>query len=180
MHGWKAVQSLWEHARAAAQPIRGASPLPQDSCMAGKLYKACGSMPGLLRSPFAGQARSHRIQVWLEAVQILWQRARAAAQPICGASPLPQDSCMAGKLHKSCGSGLVPRMGRAAAPNSQSARAACCSSKISFMPFCASASMALKSSGWNGAPSAVPCTSMKPPALVITTFRSVSAAESSG
>jgi exodeoxyribonuclease-3 len=63
--------------------------------------------------------------------------------------------------------------------SSQSASAAFCSSKISFMPFCASASMALKSSGWNGAPSAVPCTSMKPPALVMTTFRSVSAAESS-
>ncbi len=179
--------------------------------MAGKLHKACGSGLRLLRSPFAGQARSHRIHAWLEsctklvgacqgccaahsrgkpaptgfmhgwkAVKILWEHARAAAQPICGASPLPQDSCMAGKLHKSCGSGLVPRMGRAAAPNSQSARAACCSSKISFMPFWASASMALKSSGWNGAPSAVPCTSMKPPALVITTFRSVSAAESSG
>src|SRR5690606_29133700 len=61
----------------------------------------------------------------------------------------------------------------------QSARAARCSSNSSRMPCWASASMAFSSSGWKGAPSAVPCTSIKPPLSVITTLRSVSAAESS-
>src|SRR5690606_12769180 len=62
----------------------------------------------------------------------------------------------------------------------QLARACRCASNSSRMPFCASASMALSCSGSKGSPSAVPCTSMKPPASVITTLRSVSAAESSG
>src|SRR5690606_18062133 len=41
----------------------------------------------------------------------------------------------------------------------QSASAACCRANNSFMPPCARASIALSSSGWKGAPSAVPCTS---------------------
>ena len=42
------------------------------------------------------------------------------------------------------------------AGNDQSANAACCNANNSVMPFCANASMAFSSSGWNGAPSAVP------------------------
>src|SRR5690606_10594266 len=61
----------------------------------------------------------------------------------------------------------------------QSASAARCKANSSSRPLRARASMALSSSGWNGAPSAVPCTSIKPPASVMTTLRSVSAAESS-
>ena len=47
------------------------------------------------------------------------------------------------------------------------------------MPCSASASSASISARVNGAPSAVPCTSTKPPAPVITTFMSVSQPESS-
>ena len=54
-----------------------------------------------------------------------------------------------------------------------------CAATSSRMPLSASASSASISARVNGAPSAVPCTSTKPPAPVITTFMSVSQAESS-
>ena len=47
------------------------------------------------------------------------------------------------------------------------------------MPVSASAIIASNCARENGAPSAVPCTSTKPPAPVITTFMSVSHCESS-
>ncbi len=109
MHGWKAVQILWEHARAAAQPICGASPLPQDSCMAEKLYKSCGSVLGLLRSPFAGQARSHRIHAWLESCTNLvgagLSREWAAQRPQTVSQPEPP---AAAQRYRSCPSAPAP------------------------------------------------------------------------
>src|SRR5690606_25100190 len=60
-----------------------------------------------------------------------------------------------------------------------SARAAACSRASSALPAAASASRASSSARENGAPSAVPCTSTKPPSPVMTTFMSVSARTSS-
>ena len=57
--------------------------------------------------------------------------------------------------------------------------AARCAAISCVMPLCARSSMACISARLNGAPSAVPCTSMMPPASVITTFMSVSQSESS-
>src|SRR5689334_5880977 len=60
-----------------------------------------------------------------------------------------------------------------------SARAARCAATSSPMPFAARSSMRDISSREKGVPSAVPCTSTKRPAPVITTFMSVSQPESS-
>ena len=59
------------------------------------------------------------------------------------------------------------------------ARAACCAANRSLMPFSASTSSASSSSRRNAWPSAVPCSSMKPPPSFITTFMSVSQSLSS-
>ena len=61
----------------------------------------------------------------------------------------------------------------------QAPSAARCFAISSRMPRSASATRDTISTGVNGAPSAVPCSSTKPPAPVITTFMSVSQAESS-
>ncbi len=55
-----------------------------------------------------------------------------------------------------------------------------CFASSSPMPFCARASSRSSSSRRNAWPSAVPCSSMKPPPSFITTLKSVSQAESSG
>lgn len=60
------------------------------------------------------------------------------------------------------------------------ASAARCSANSSPMPFSASDSSALSSSRRKAWPSAVPCSSMKPPPSFITTFMSVSQSLSSG
>ena len=54
-----------------------------------------------------------------------------------------------------------------------------CATRSSAMPASASASIASSSAFENGLPSAVPCTSTKPPELVMTTFMSTSAPASS-
>src|SRR5690606_4904488 len=59
-------------------------------------------------------------------------------------------------------------------------RAFCCNWNSSFRPFSARSIMASISPRLNGSPSAVPCTSTRPPCWVMITFMSVSAPESSG
>src|SRR5262249_27416883 len=72
---------------------------------------------------------------------------------------------------------LLRVVGRQHQPHAASALR--CAATSSRMPWSASASSASISARENGAPSAVPCTSTKPPAAVMTTFMSVSQAESS-
>src|SRR5690606_3914757 len=60
----------------------------------------------------------------------------------------------------------------------QAASAACCAANSWSQPRVASASIASSSSRRNAWPSAVPCTSMKPPPSFITTFMSVSQSQS--
>src|SRR5260221_6505718 len=63
--------------------------------------------------------------------------------------------------------------------NQESPSAAFCLAMSSAIPRFASASSASNCAAEKGAPSAVPCTSTKPPEPVITTFMSVSHCESS-
>ena len=76
----------------------------------------------------------------------------------------------------SSGAGRATGDGRRAL---QPARAARCISTRDAMPRCARSSIASSSARRNAWPSAVPWTSMNPPASFITTFMSVSASESS-
>ena len=113
------------------------------------------------------------------------RRSRAARRPRrCRARPaatssMPSGASSAPQLAQLAARCCEARTSFTSRPSRRASAARCARDQLARCPCSARPSSASISARENGAPSAVPCTSTKPPAPVITTFMSVSQAESS-